>query len=145
MGHPGRPPQETSHLGSSVDGCLPYPGHTGKSQSLSPGSNLHQTLNRASSGMLALPGACRSRQSCWKQVPPFLTLCSRGKRQAVEMGWEKGGSGKRSLAGLGVWSKWPWSCMSECSEERMAVEPVSGEGGRGSAQEKVLAALGEQS
>lgn len=77
--------------------------------------------------------------------PSLLGSLLQREKQALEMGWEKGGSGKRSLSGVGMWSKWPWSCISECSEERMAVEPVSGEGRRGSAQEKVVAALGEQS
>lgn len=49
--HPGRPPWGGAlHLGSSVDGCLPYPGHKGTSKLLSPGSNLHWTPNKASSG-----------------------------------------------------------------------------------------------
>lgn len=49
--HPGRPPQGgTLRSGSSVDGCLPHPGHKGTSKLLSPGSNLHRTLNKASSG-----------------------------------------------------------------------------------------------
>lgn len=59
-------------------------------------------------------------------MPPFLALCSRGKGQALEMGWEEGRSGKRSLAGVGMWRKRLWSCISECSEERMAVGPVPG-------------------
>lgn len=45
---------------------------------------------------------------------------------------------------MGVWSKQPWSRINECSEERMAAEPVSGEGRRGSAGEKVVAALGDR-
>lgn len=44
---------------------------------------------------------------------------------------------------MGRWSKRPWSCINECCKERRAGEPVSGEGRRGSAGEKVMAALGD--
>lgn len=43
-----------------------------------------------------------------------------------------------------MWSKQPWSRINECSEERMAAEPVSGEERRGSAGKKVVAALGDR-
>lgn len=91
MGHPGTPPRgRTLHLGSSVDGCLPHQGHKGTSKLLSPGSNLHQTLNKASSGMLAPAWTMGEQEVLLEARNSLLGSLHQRKRPSPGEGWDEG-------------------------------------------------------